>query len=115
MSFTSRPRVRRNGEMAPTPEKVETKLRSWVRRSRGKVPRLGARDLAWSYHVVSRRINRVRGWGIVRLSQLRGETAGPRPQGGVRCCFGKTFACVKLVAPDAGRIWPPWSNSRGGN
>ena len=40
---------------------------------------------------------------------------GPRPQGGVRCCLGKPFAPVTIVAPDAGRIWPAWSSSRGGN
>ena len=40
---------------------------------------------------------------------------GPRPQGGVRCCLGKPFAPVTIVAPDAGRSWPAWSSSRGGN
>ena len=39
---------------------------------------------------------------------------GPRPQGGVRCCLGKPYAPVIIVAPDAGRTLPPWNSSRGG-
>ena len=77
----------------------------------------GASDPGWSYRCLAtfQPCNWLGDQAGFPIRAGRPRTVGPRPQGGVRCCLGKPFAPVTIVAPDAGRIWPPWSSSRDGN